>query len=117
MKKFFVLLMSAMICTMAFADEIIIVPRPNPNSGSSNGKKSSTLYPSVNYEESTVTIYAPYYIDSMTVVIADSNEEEIYTVQLGGFIGQQSIVLPDVVDADKYSIYLFFNGICLYGLF
>ncbi|MBP3833625.1 MAG: hypothetical protein ILA03_06680 [Bacteroidaceae bacterium] len=53
----------------------------------------------------------------MTMVIADSNEDVIYTVNLGGFMGQQSIVLPDEVDADKYSISLYFNGICLYGLF
>ena len=66
---------------------------------------------------STIIIYAPYYIDSMTVVIADSNEDVIYSTQLGGFVGQQSIVLPEEVDADKYSISLYFNGICLYGLF
>lgn len=116
MKKIFVLLMSAMICTMAFADEIDLDRRPKPSS-SSGGSKGSVLYPSAFYESGSVTIYAPYYIDSMTVVIADVNEDDIYTVQLGGFIGQQSIVLPDIVDEDKYSIYLYFNGICLYGLF
>lgn len=116
MKKILLLLMSAFICTMVFADEIDLDRRPKPSS-SSGGLKAPALYPTASYENSTVTIYAPYYIDNMTVVIADSNEDAIYTVQLGGFIGQQSIVLPDEVDADKYSISLYFNGICLYGLF
>ena len=79
MKKFFVLLMSAMICTMAFADEIDLDRRPKPSS-SSGGSKGSVLYPSAFYESGIVTIHAPYYIDSMTVVIADGNEDAIYTV-------------------------------------
>ena len=116
MKKFLLLLMSAMICTMAFADDIILTPKPGNGNGG-NGNKTITLYPTVSYDNSAITIYAPYYIDSMTVLIADSNEDEIYTVQLGGFIGQQPIALPADVDADKYSIYLYFNDICLYGLF
>ncbi len=115
MKKFLLLLMSAMICTMAFADDIDLIPKNNGDA--TGGNRTQTLYPSASYEGSTVTIYAPYYIDSMTVVIADSNEDEIYSVQLGGFIGQQPIALPADVDADKYSIYLYFNDICLYGLF
>lgn len=116
MKKFLLLLMSAFICTMVFADDIDFSQKPKPNLGGGNNK-SLTVFPTASYENSTVTIYAPYYIDNMTVVIADSNEDAIYTVQLGGFMGQQSIVLPDEVDVDKYSISLYFNGICLYGLF
>ncbi len=116
MKKILFLLMSALICTMVYADEIDLDRRPKPSS-SSGGSKGSDLYPSAFYEYSTVSINAPYYIDSMTVVIADSNEDVIYSTQLVGFVGQQSIVLPEEVDADKYSISLYFNGICLYGLF
>ena len=108
--------MSAFICTMAFPYDIDLDRRPKPSS-SNGGFKAPALYPTASYENSTVIIYAPYYIDNMTVVIADSNEDAIYTVQLGGFIGQQSVILPEMVDADKYSISLYFNGICLYGLF
>ena len=117
MKKILLLLlMSAFICTMTFAEDIDFMPKPKPNNNG-NGNKSEILYPTGSYENGTVTIYSPYYIDSMTMVIADSNEDVIYTVNFGGFMGQQSIVLPDEVDADKYSISLYFNGICLYGLF
>lgn len=113
MKKFLLLLVCVFFSAVSFADDIDLSPKPKPT----GGNKGLVLDPTASYEASTVTINAPYYIDSMTVVIADSNEDEIYTVLLGGFIGQQSIVLPDEVDADKYSIYLYFNGICLYGLF
>ena len=115
MKKFLLLLFSAFICILCFADEINLEPKQNGDS--TGGKRVPALYPTATYESGSVTIYAPYYIDSMTMVIADSNEDVIYTVNLGGFMGQQSIVLPDEVDADKYSISLYFNGICLYGLF
>ena len=114
MKKFLFLFVSLFICVAGFADDIY--PKPIPNNGG-NGNKSLALYPTIYYNNGIVTIYAPYYLDSMTVVIADSNEDEIYIVQLGGFIGQQPIALPADVDADKYSIYLYFNDICLYGLF
>ncbi|MBR4381606.1 MAG: hypothetical protein IKP48_10170 [Bacteroidaceae bacterium] len=114
MKKLLLLLVCTFFCAVSFADDIDLKRRPPVDTG---GNKAPALYPSASYDNGSVTIYAPYYIDSMTVVIADVNEDDIYTVQLGGFIGQQSIVLPDIVDEDKYSIYLYFNGICLYGLF
>ena len=115
MKKILILLVSAFISIVSFADDIDL--KPKPDNGGGNGNRDIALYPSASYEYGVVSINAPYYIDSMTVVIADSNEDVIYSTQLGGFVGQQSIVLPDEVDADKYSISLYFNGICLYGLF
>lgn len=113
MKKLFLLLVCTLLCSYSFADDIDLRRRPKP----SGDNRDLVLDPTASYNEGTVTIYAPYYIDSMTVVIADINEDEIYTVQLGGFTGQQSIILPADVDANKYSLYLYFNGICLYGLF
>jgi len=119
MKKLFLFLVSAFVCIMTYADEIDLssISDNNTHNGNHGGKKAPALYPSASYDNGTVTIHAPYYIDSMMVVIADGNEDAIYTVQLGGFSGQQSIMLPDEVDAEKYSISLYFNGICLYGLF
>ena len=114
MKKLLLLLVCTFFCAVSFADDINLKRWPPVNIGVN---KAPALYPSARYYNGTVTIHAPYYIDSMTVVIADGNEDAIYTVQLGGFSGQQSIMLPDEVDAEKYSISLYFNGICLYGLF
>lgn len=115
MRKILLLLISAFMCTTMYAEDIDLFPAMD--NSETGGNRTSILYPSASYEYGVVSINAPYYIDSMTVVIADSNEDVIYSTQLGGFVGQQSIVLPDEVDADKYSISLYFNGICLYGLF
>ena len=118
MKKVLLLLICACFSLVSVADEIDLDRRPKNFGGNGTpGGKAPALYPTASYELGVLTITTPYYIDGMTVVIADSNEDEIYTVQLGGFIGQQPILLPDEVDEDKYSISLYFNGICLYGLF
>ena len=100
------------------ADEIPMdmqgVPPPeDPN----NPHRSPAQLPSVTYEDDNIYIYAPYYIDSMDVVVKDVSGNVIYTYASAMVAGKNTIVLPSSVSESKYSLEISYGSFHLIGYF
>ena len=117
MKHFLLLILSLMLSSSVFADEIDIPMSPIPESQIGPGNRAPALIPSVTYEDDNVFIYAPYYIESMEVVIKDAAGEVIYTYTSAMVAGKNTIALPALVSEDKYSIELSYGSFHLLGYF
>jgi len=90
---------------------------PIPPENKHKGDRSSEQFPTVTYEDNEVFIYAPYYIESMDVVIYDATGVAIYTYNAAMVAGRNTIILPQAVSDDKYSIVLSYGDVCLLGYF
>lgn len=116
MKKFalfFIVLLSSVFC---FADGIPMVGDP-PDSHSGEDNRGQTLLPTVDYTSGVITIFVSSQIDDMAVTIRDNQGAVLYSTVIPVIIVQHSIVLPDDVDANKYSIQIAYGDIHLIGFF
>jgi hypothetical protein len=116
MKKCFVLLIVLLSSVFCFADDINMVGDP-PHEQGGNGNRGQTLLPTVDYTDGEVTIFVPYQIDDMAVTIRDNQGEVLYSTVIPVILVQHSIVLPDNVDANKFSIQIAYSDIHLIGWF
>ena len=117
MKKVLLLLFGLIIGCSVFADEIEVPTSLIPKGEKLPSKRDLVQLPSVTYEDDNVFIYAPYYIESMEVVIKDAAGEVIYTYTSAMVAGKNTIALPALVSEDKYSIELSFGSFHLLGYF
>ena len=115
--KFFFLLFSVMLSSLAVAQEVPVDLGLIDPVGNHKGNRAPAQLPSVTYEDDNVFIYAPYYIESMEVVIKDAAGEVIYTYTSAMVAGKNTIALPALVSEDKYSIELSFGSFHLLGYF
>ena len=124
MRKYFLLLMSLMICSMGFAQEMedeeeteeveiyevdptVHVPR-----------KSPALLPHVSYSSQNLYIWSPYTIDMLQVIIRDEDNDIIYSnVCMPLIQGMTTFALPSTVCTDMYSIELIYGDHHLIGYF
>ena len=116
MKKCFVLLIVMLLSALCFADGINMVGDP-PESHAGDGHRGQALLPTVDYTDGEVTFFVPYQIDDMEVTIRDDQGEVLYSTVVPVIYLQHSIVLPDYVDAAKYSIQIAYGDIHLIGWF
>jgi len=70
----FAVLFSLNICSQEIPINIQEDPPEYPN----NPHRGNTSLPTVTYEDNNVYVYAPYYIESMEVIIYDATGEVIY---------------------------------------
>ena len=116
MKKSILFVLFLLSFAYCFADGINMVGDP-PDSHMGNDDRGITLLPTVDYTDGEVTIFAPYQIDDMAVTIRDNQGAVLYSTVIPVIIVQHSIVLPDDVDANKYSIQIAYGDIHLIGWF
>ncbi|MBR1541900.1 MAG: DUF3244 domain-containing protein [Bacteroidaceae bacterium] len=116
MKKLLFVLCCLAASTFSYAEGIEMVGDP-PNEESKPGNRSQALLPTVDYTDGEVTIDVPYQIDDMAVTIRDNQGVILYSIVIPSITMQYSIVLPDTVDADKYSIQIAYGDIHLIGWF
>ncbi len=110
---FLLLLLSSVCC---FADGVNMVGDP-PDSHTGDGHRGQALLPTVDYTDGEVTIDVPYQVDDMEVTIRDNQGEVLYSTVIPVILVQHSFVLPDDVDAAKYSIQIAYGDIHLIGWF
>lgn len=116
MKKILFTLYFLLASAMGFADGIDMVGDP-PHEEAGKGDRSQTQLPTIDYTDGEVTIYVPYQIDDMEVTIRDNQGEVLYTTVVPAILVQHSFILPDDVDAAKYSIQIAYDDIHLIGWF
>ena len=116
MKKSFLFLLFLLSSACCFADGINMVGDP-PESHTDDGHRGQPLLPIVDYTAGEVTIFVPYQIDDMAVTIKDNQGEVLYSTVIPVILVQHSIVLPDNVDANKFSIQIAYSDIHLIGWF
>ena len=117
MKKVLLLVFSLILGCNVFADEIEIPTSLIPKGEKLPGNRDLVQFPTVTYEDDNVFIYAPYYIESMEVVIYDASGQSIYTYTSAMASGKNTIVLPTAVSEEKYAIELNYGDVCLVGYF
>ena len=119
MRKILVFLISFMLCPCLWADEIPMdlddVKDPDVELG--KGHRGPSLRPEVTYEDDNIYIYAPYYINSMDVVVKDVSGNVIYTYASAMVAGKNTIVLPSSVSESKYSLEISYGSFHLIGYF
>ena len=116
MKKFLFTLCFLFASAIGHADGIEMFGDP-PDEETGRGNRSQALLPTVDYTDGEVTIDVPYQIDDMAVTIRDNQGVILYSTVIPSITMQYSIVLPDTVDADKYSIQIAYGDIHLIGWF
>lgn len=79
--------------------------------------RSITQLPELTFEDNNLYIYAPYYIESMTVLVKDVSGNVIYMYTAPMIVGRNTIVLSDTVCDEKYSVELLFGDWHLTGYF
>lgn len=117
MKKYILTAIASMFCMSLTAIEIPVDMQDDPPFVPTEPHRSLALFPSVTYDDNEVYVYAPYYIESMEVVIYDATGEVIYTYTSAMVPGRNTIILPSTVSESKYCIMLNFNGHFLLGYF
>ena len=120
MKRTLVLLISLLTIVLSIhADEFPVELTDNGNNKGElhHGNRAPALLPSVTYEDDNVFIYAPYYIESMEVVIYDASGQSIYTYTSVMVSGKNTIILPTAISEEKYAIELTYGDVCLVGYF
>ncbi|MBR1940142.1 MAG: DUF3244 domain-containing protein [Bacteroidaceae bacterium] len=119
MKRVFIILFSLFtIVVGSFAQENPVnIGYIDPKGDLGLGNRAPAQLPSVTYEDDNVFIYAPYYIESMEVVIKDAAGEVIYTYTSAMVAGKNTITLPALVSEEKYSIELSYGSFHLLGYF
>ena len=118
MKRLFVFMAGFLISLVSFADPIPLTPEGGlPPGYGGNGHRDQPLLPSVDYADSEVTINVPYQINDVAVTIRDNQGEVLYSTVIPTILVQHSIVLPDNVDANKFSIQIAYDDIHLIGWF
>lgn len=115
--KFYLLFFSVMLSSLAIAQETPVDLGYIDPVGNHKGNRAPAQLPSVTYEDNNVFIYAPYYIESMEVVIKDAAGEVIYTYTSAMVAGKNTITLPALVSEEKYSIELSYGSFHLLGYF
>ena len=116
MKKSFLFLLFLLSSACCFADGVNMVGDP-PDSHTGDGHRGQTLLPTVDYTGGVVTIFVPYQINDVAVTIRDNQGEVLYSTVIPAILVQHSIVLPDNVNANKYSIQIAYGDIHLIGWF
>ena len=117
MKKLQVLILALLMVVCCMADETPVAITPTPHEQLGKDNRAPVQLPSVTYEDDNVFIYAPYYIESMEVVIKDAAGEVIYTYTSAMVAGKNTIALPALVSEEKYSIELSYGSFHLLGYF
>lgn len=116
MKKYLLTLFCFLSLT-CMAQEIPVnmegIPPENPN----EPHRSITQLPELTFEDNCLYVYAPYYIESMTVLVKDATGTVIYNYTAPMVTGRNTIVLPDIVSEEKYSVELLFGDWHLIGYF
>ena len=117
MKKYLVSLFAAMFCITLAAIETPVDMQGDPEGHPGSPHRVPALLPSVTYEDNEVYVYAPYYIESMEVIIYDASGEVIFTYTSAMISGKNTIILPSTISESKFCIVLNFNGYHLLGYF
>lgn len=117
MKKTFILVFGLVLSSLCFAIEEPVDLTIEPIEQTGPGHRSPALLPSLTFEDNSLYVYAPYYIESMTVLVKDDTGSVIYTYTAAMAAGRNTIVLPDTVSEEKYSIELLFGSWHLTGYF
>jgi ABC-type bacteriocin/lantibiotic exporter with double-glycine peptidase domain len=87
------------------------------DSGSGKSTLCKIISGYISNYDGEVTIDVPYQIDDMAVTIRNDQGVVLYSTVIPSITMQHSIVLPDTVDADKYSIQIAYGDIHLIGWF
>ena len=123
MRKYLLLLMSLMICSMGFAQEVedpeeeaeeVFLNEIDPTI-LTGPKKGPALLPRVTYNSQNLYVWSPYTIDMLHVIIRNEDDDIILCMPL--VQGMTTFALPSTVCTDKYSIELIYGEHHLIGYF
>lgn len=117
MKKLCFLFCATLFSLSVWGQEISLNLYGDPPEEPGNPHRVPALLPSVTYEDNEVNVYAPYYIESMEVIIYDASGEVIFTYTSAMVSGKNTLILPPTVSESKFCIVLNFNGYHLLGYF
>ena len=125
MKKYLLLLMGLLFCSVGFAQELeeddeeteeVEVYEVDPTI--TKPRKSPALLPRVTYNTQNLYVWSPYTIDLLQVIIRDEDDDIIYSNMCMPLIqGMTTFALPSTVCTDKYSIELIYGDHHLIGYF
>lgn len=116
MKKYLLTLFCFLSLT-CMAQEVPVNIEIEPIEQTGKGHRSIPQLPELTFEDTYLYVYAPYYIESMTVLVKDATGTVIYNYTAAMVAGRNTIVLPDIVSEEKYSVELLFGDWHLIGYF
>ena len=90
---------------------------PWQDDNSPGGNRTSTIIPSVEYDNESINIFHSSSIDYLQVIIRDEDGNIIYNNVVAFVPPSLTLTLSDAVDENKYSIELIYDSIHLIGYF
>ena len=118
MKKFFVLLFALFMSVPLCAQDQVEVDMENVDPTVNEGpRKSPAVLPRVFYGSRSLSVWTPYVVDMVQIVIRDEYDSVIYATFAVLSSGLTSFTLTSDVCAEKYSIELLYGDRHLIGYF
>lgn len=81
------------------------------------GHRSSAQIPTVYYNDNLLYVTSPYYIEEAEIIIYDESGSVIYSVTMSLSATTNTLILPQSVTEEKYSIEIIYGEHDLVGYF
>lgn len=108
--------LSALLSFNVCATEIPLGNYPPPYEDIPGPQHAPTLLPSVDYTNGVITIYSPYAIEDMTVIIKDADGEVLYST-LVDVSNTAILYLPTNILNSMATLEIIYGDCYLYGEF
>ena len=116
MKKIIPVCLLALFFMKVEAVEIPLTALPFDYQGATKPQHAPALLPSVDYTNGVLTIYSPWTIDSMTVIIKDANGTVLYSTVVD--VANTAVLnLPENILSTMETLEIIFGDRHLYGEF
>lgn len=116
MKKLSIIFCCLLSSFLCYAVSTPLVDYP-PEGEGGDDNRSIALLPTIDYTNGVVTIYSPYQIEDVEVTIRDGQGNILYYSFIPVIIVQHSIIFPNSVIADLYSVQITSGDIDLISYF
>lgn len=116
MKRFYLLMVGIIFSVSSWADPISLTQLPNDYNEDPQPHHAPALLPSADYDDGMLSIYSPYAIEDMAIVIKDANGVVLYSTMVD--VSNTAIVaLPNGIFNSMATLEIIYGDHHLYGEF
>ena len=117
MRRFILITLFLSILSTTFGSLVIpLAPGPIDHEGGTKGRRMPALLPVCYLENGQFTIYSPYQLDDVEIILRDESNEIIFEEQVSAVSDYYSFVVSEDICNETYSLELTYgDDIHLFG--